>query len=264
MIKLLIIDGLNLVRRIYSALPANENDTPDIDQFLKACDNAFARALKQHQPSHAVCVFEHYDTTWRHALYPPYKANRKPQPEAMLAAFPALQTKLEQLGIAWLNIEGYEADDIIASIVHATQKHDCYNLVLSTDQLMAQLCSDQTHFHDHFNDAAITPNTIKTKYNIDTTQLADYFALVGSNSVNIPGIGGIGAKTANQLIHHYGNIPAMIQASEENKQHDQPDKTLSRLEGRQAELYLYRALFTLRNDCPIGRNLKAWRILKAN
>ncbi len=256
MIRLLIIDGLNMVRRIYSALPAVDEDTPDIQHFLNACGNAFKHILDLHQPSHAVCVFEHYTTTWRHQLYPPYKANRKPQPEAMLDCFPRLREILEEQNISWLDVEGYEADDIIASIVHNTRAHDCQNLILSTDHLMAQLLDKSTRLYDHFNHKPIDREVIFKRYGIRPDQLADYFALAGSSSVNVPGIAGVGAKTAATLLSEYDSCEKIIHMS------PLPSKAGKRLEGSEHTIYLYRALFTLRRDCPIGGNLKEWRVAK--
>lgn len=254
MIKLLIIDGLNLIRRIYSALPANSEGSPDEALFLSTCENTFKHVLEQHQPSHAVCVFEHYTSTWRHALYPPYKANRKPQPQTMLNSFSKLKRMLESHGIASLDIEGYEADDIIASIAHALQTRDCDSLILSTDHLMAQLISDRTQMYDHFKQQHINPNTILERYGIEISQLADYFALVGSSSVNVPGIAGIGKKTASKLLAEHQSIDKLLEEA------SQDTKTNRLLEGKQHALYLYRALFQLRLDCPIQANLKSWRV----
>ncbi len=254
MIRLLIIDGLNMVRRIYSALPVIEDDAPDIQHFLNACENAFKHILELHQPSHAVCVFEHYATTWRHALYPPYKVNRKPQPEAMLASFSKLREILDKHNISWLDVEGYEADDIIASIVHTTHAHDCRNLILSTDHLMAQLLDDKTQLYDHFNHKPIDRSVILKRYGIRPDQLADYFALVGSNSVNVPGVPGVGAKTAAALLEEFDSCEALIEVAE------LPAKYAKKLEGMEHTIYLYRALFTLRWDCPIGGNLREWRV----
>jgi protein Xni len=254
MIRLLIIDGLNMVRRIYSALPVTDDDTPDIQHFLNACDNAFKHILESHQPSHAVCVFEHYTTTWRHQLYPPYKANRKPQPAALLASFPQLRERLEKHNISWLDVEGYEADDMIASIVHTTHAHDCHNLILSTDHLMAQLLDDKTQLHDHFNHKAIDERVIFNRYGIRPDQLADYFALVGSNSVNVPGVAGVGAKTAAALLEEFDSCEAIIAVDA------LPAKIAKKLRGKEDTIYLYRALFTLRFDCPINGNLRDWRV----
>ncbi len=254
MIKLLIVDGLNLLRRLYSALPVEQNDSPDIVRFLNATEQAFKHILQQHQPSHAVCVMEHYQQTWRHQLYPPYKANRKPQPEAMLAEFPEIQEIAARSGIGWLDIEGYEADDIIASIVHTTRSFDCQNLVLSTDHLMAQMLDSSTLLYDHFGQRPIDSQAILKRYGVQAGQLPDYFALVGSSSVNVQGITGIGAKTASSLLQEYANCEALLDAE------DLPDKVAKRLQGNDAALYLYRGLFQLRNDCPIHGNLKQWRV----
>lgn len=254
MIRLLIIDGMNLVRRIYSALPGVKDDAPDIEHFLNASDNAFKKIVEQHRPSHAVCVVEHYSSTWRHELYPPYKANRKPQPEAMLASFPKLREKLNKHGISWLDVEGYEADDIIASIVHTTHNHPCQNLILSTDHLMAQLLDDQTQLYDHFRHQAIDTERIYQRYQVRPQQLVDYFALVGSGSVNVPGIAGIGAKTASALLAEFGSCETIINTEE------LPEKVAKKLSGSAPAIYLYQALFRLRSDCPINGNLKQWRV----
>ena len=254
MIKLLIIDALNLLRRMYSALPEEGSGAPNIAHFLNAGKNAFQNNLEQHQPSHAVCVFEHYTTTWRHELYPPYKANRKPQPQALLASFSEIKAILIDLGIAFLDVAGYEADDIIATVAHTTRAHDCHNLILSTDHLMVQLVDDKTSVYDQFNQKQLDAKLILKRYGVQPNQLADYFALVGSGSVNIPGIPGIGAKTAAKLLNRFDSIDALVTAD------DTDARTAKLLAGQQAALYLYRALFRLRLDCPIHANVKSWRL----
>ena len=254
MIRLLIIDGMNLLRRIYSALPAGDNQEPDIAQFLTASTNALKNIIQRHQPSHAVCVLEHYASTWRHELYPPYKANRKPQPRAMLDAFPQLREDFARQGISWLDVEGYEADDIIASIVQTTLNHPCQNLILTTDQLMAQLLDGQTRIYDHFKQQLIDNSSIQDRLGIRPDQLVDYYALAGSSSVNIPGVTGIGAKTARMLLQEHGDCDTLLQARE------LPARVANRLSGAAPAIYLYRALFRLRRDCPIHGNIKEWRI----
>ena len=232
MIRLLIIDGMNLLRRIYSALPTAENDSPNPEHFLNACSSALKKILQQHRPTHAVCVVEHYATTWRHEMYPPYKANRKPQPEAMLATFPQLREEFARQGISWLDVEGYEADDIIASIVQSTLGHPCLNLILSTDQLMAQLLDSQTRVYDHFNQQAIDSVSIRNRFGIGPEQLADYFALVGSSSVNVPGVPGIGAKTAHALLTTHTDCETLLQSS------DLPASAAKKLAGADPAVYL--------------------------
>lgn len=254
MIRLLIIDGLNLMRRIYSALPVAENNSPEIAHYVDVCDKTIHKIIVQHRPSHAVCVIEHHSDTWRHRLYPPYKANRKPQPAAMLESFAQIRERIARLNIGWLDIEGYEADDIIASIVHTTREYDCRNLVLSSDRLMAQLLDDKTSLFDHFKGLPIDAMDIRERYGIRPQQLPDFFALCGSSSVNVPGIAGIGRKTAASLLVKYGDCDRLIEAQ------SLPLKVAKKLEGAANTLYLYRALFTLRLDCPIHGNLKQWRL----
>lgn len=255
MIRLLIIDAFNLLRRLYSALPAErDSDTPSIEKFLHATELSCRHMLEQHSPSHAVCVFEHYTTTWRHQLYPPYKANRKPQPEAMLASFPQVHEILRELGIGKLEVEGFEADDVIASLVNITRRYDCQNLIVSTDHLLAQLLDEKTLLYDQFRKQLISADTIYKRYGIFPDQLADYFALVGSHSVNVPGVAGIGTKTAASLLKEYGQAEAVLDSDH------LPERAGKLLEGAREAIYLYQALFRLRHDCPIHGNLKTWRV----
>ena len=257
MIRLLIIDAFNLLRRLYSALPAEENEAPNIDHFLNAAQHSFSHMLEQHHPSHAVCVFEHYTTTWRHELYPPYKANRKPQPEAMLASFPRIREILGQQGIGTLEVEGFEADDVIATLVSITGRYDCQNLIVSTDHLLAQLLDEKTLLYDQFRKQLIGADAIHKRYGIFPAQLVDYFALVGSHSVNVPGVAGIGTKTAAGLLQQYGDAKAILDSE------DLPQRPRKLLAGAREAVYLYQALFRLRCDCPIEGNLKTWRVKPA-
>ncbi len=112
--RVLLVDGFNLVRRLYEARP--HDDAPVDEELISNAAHSLQRALHTHQPSHACCVFDSHAPTWRHRLYPAYKANRKPTPPALLAAIPRFDEAFLGVGVRSVCVEGYESDDVIATM----------------------------------------------------------------------------------------------------------------------------------------------------
>ncbi|MFT5258656.1 MAG: protein Xni [Saprospiraceae bacterium] len=255
MIKLLIIDGFNLIRRIHSAVPGDENTDKHAAGVVQSIGASVARAIKKQQPTHAVCVLESNASTWRHAIYDAYKQGRKPQPTALLDNLPNIIEALQQQHVAQVSVELAEADDVIASIANKFEGSANQCLILSTDHLLAQLLSNNTRQYDHFGGAPIDHLFIQQRYGISTAQMVDYFSLCGSSSLNIPGVAGVGSKTAAKLMNEYGDLESVL---------DNIDKLKGKLKEqiiKSADLLaLYKRLFTLERNIHLNNNLKQWRL----
>ena len=248
--KVLLVDGFNLVRRLYEARP--HDDAPVDEELISNAAHSLRRALHTHQPSHACCVFDSHATTWRHRLYPAYKANRKPTPPALLAAIPRFDEAFLGVGVRSVCVEGYESDDVIATMALAISRADGQVIILSTDKNFLQLLDDHISVFDHFHDLACTRAWVLEKYGVRHDQLVDYWALTGDATTNIKGVAKIGPKTAQELISSFGSLDALLT-------NPPPGKNGERLRECRADAELSRELVRLKTDVEVGTNLKQMR-----
>ena len=248
--RVLLIDAFNLIRRIFEA-----RSDPDghIDDLLETCSRSVSRALRQHQPSHACVVFDGHDTTWRHLLFDQYKQGRKPTPLVLLENLPRFKSAFQALGVLSLNIESYEADDIIATLATGIGDSQFEAIILSTDKSFLQLLSDSIRVFNHFDQVELTRETVLRKYQVEVEQLIDFWALAGDASNNIKGVPKVGKKTAVALIKQYGTLDAILLA-------DAEDKSVARVRQHLELVRRCHLLVTLKTDVRLGINLKSLRL----
>ena len=158
---LLLVDGFNLIRRIYEARPHDDSQVEE--EVVTSAGQSLHRALKSHVPTHACCVFDSQEKTWRHLIYPEYKQNRSPTPAPLLEAIPQFENLFRQMKVNCLCIPGYEADDVIATLAHKTSEMGGDVTVLSTDKGFLQLLDKHIKVFDHFN-------KIEYKRDVDSTR----------------------------------------------------------------------------------------------
>ncbi|WP_028116830.1 flap endonuclease Xni [Ferrimonas senticii] len=248
-IKLLLIDALNLIRRIHAAVPENDSQA-----LFERCQQALTKALNFHQPSHAILVWDGgHQHSWRKALYPDYKAHRKPMPADLAAQLPSLREALEKHGVHSVLEADVEADDIIATIADKIAQHQGQVLILSTDKGFGQLHSAQIQQWDHFQGEAIDAALIEHKIGVPCQQLLDFWALAGDSGNGIPGVPGIGKKTAQQLLSEQPNLAAIYQQLPEGK-------LGQKLTQHHEVARLSYQLVRLRRDIPLNLNLNQFRI----
>ncbi|QIZ77039.1 flap endonuclease Xni [Ferrimonas lipolytica] len=251
-VSLLLIDALNLIRRIHAAVP-----TEDQNALFDRCQGALTKALRLHKPSHAILVWDGgHQHSWRREIYPEYKAQRKPMPEDLAKVLPQLRQALEQQGVGSVKQQQFEADDIIATIADKVANYGGKVLVLSTDKGFAQLHSSAISQWDHFSGEPIDSKFIEAKVGVTQAQLLDFWALAGDSGNGIPGVPGIGKKTAIQLLNNYPNIKAIYAAE------PQPGKLGERLLAHKADARLSYQLVRLRRDIELNINLSQYRLHK--
>ncbi len=134
----LLIDGLNLIRRVHAGVPG-EDETQHADAVLNACVASLRRALRRHQPSHALCALDGEGPSWRRDLFSDYKKLRKPMPEDLRLLLPRVIERFAKLGVASIEITAFEADDVIASVADRLAKVGSAVTILSTDKSFCQL-----------------------------------------------------------------------------------------------------------------------------
>ena len=251
--SLLIIDALNIIRRIHEAI-AEPDSQEKVADTINSSLRSFRRALNTHKPTHAVAVFDHGGSTWKHDLYEGYQAHRQPMPQALRDGLLTLQHELHGLGLHWIAIEGIEADDAIAALVDKWCKYSAEQaVILSTDKDFLQLLSDQVCIYDHFKDVWRDATYVQEKFGVKPGQMGDLLALMGDAVDGIPGVDKVGRKTAATLLRINGNLDRLI--SNADKVAGQVGVNLRK--GIEIAR-LSRQLVSFKTDVPLGLT---WRML---
>jgi len=208
--SLLIIDAMNIIRRIHEAVPGEESEEKVADTIQSSLAS-FKRALKTHRPTHAVAVFDHGGRTWKHELYAHYQANRKPMPVHLRDGLLTIKQELQHIGLHWIAIEGIEADDAIAALAERwCQARPDQVVILSTDKDFLQLLSEQVCIYDHFKGIWRDQAYVLEKFGVKPSQMGDLLALMGDAVDGIPGVDKVGSKTAAELLRIHGHLDRVI------------------------------------------------------
>lgn len=249
---ILLIDGLNLIRRVHAGVPEVSEDRDEA--VLNACVASVRRALRKHQPSHAVLVMEEGGPSWRSREYPDYKRDRPPMPDDLVVGLPKIKDAFSEIGVHELSAPGFEADDVIASIAKRTSGSGFQVIILSTDKSFCQLASSRIILVDHFNNTVRNRAWIQERYGVAPEQMVDLMSLAGDPSLGIPGIRSVGVRTAARLIDDFGDLDSVIDHAR-----DIPGKLGEKLRQGVETLPLMRRLVSLRQDLELGSNLHDFR-----
>ena len=257
---LLLLDSYALAFRMFYAYSQNplKNSQGEDVSMMHGYWGAVLRILAKHKPTHfAIARDVAHTKTFRHELYPDYKANRGPMPEEMAAQMPLLGESLEASGIPLLSEPGYEADDVMASTATAAIEAGFDHVViLSKDKDMSQIVTDKIHLF-HLTKGAdgidFGPEQVMEKYGLPPEKIRDYLALMGDASDNVPGVPKVGPKTAIQLLNDYGdmdNLYANLDKITKKGLHDN-------LANNREKAFLSRELVTLQTKRAFSGNLDA-------
>ena len=249
--RVLLIDGFNLIRRIYEAHPGAEDD---IEAVAVSATRSLQRALKTHQPSHAVVVLECHDTTWRHLLYAEYKAGRKPTPLPLLEGIPLFEKHFAESGINSFSLNNYEADDVIATLAAGIVRAGGEAIILSTDKSFLQLIGPGLRIFDHFKQAEYIESEVVERQGVRIDQLTDFWAMTGDASNNIKGVPKVGKKTAAELLSRYPSLEEILSSDEDD------DKKIHLVQAESILATRCKQLVTLKQDVELGVNLRAFRL----
>ncbi|MET0267292.1 MAG: 5'-3' exonuclease H3TH domain-containing protein [Duganella sp.] len=253
--RLLAIDGLNIVRRVYEASP--EPDSPEkADIALRHAFSSLRNLINDHQPTHVLPAFDYGGQTWRHDLFDGYRAGRAPMPEPLRAALPEFYGTLEKLGLHVVSLPGVEADDVIGTVVLRWLTEGRGDAtVASTDKDLHGLIADGARVWDHFKGEWHDRDWVERKWGVPPEQLPDLLALMGDVTDSIPGVSKVGVKTAARLLRTYGTLDAIMAGAGILK--DTLGETLRK---EREMLYLSRQLVQLKTDVRVGVtwNMLAW------
>ncbi|HNV08667.1 MAG TPA: 5'-3' exonuclease H3TH domain-containing protein [Dokdonella sp.] len=212
-----LVDASLYVFRAWHSIPP---DFTDVDGHPVNAVHGFTRflldLLERAKPSHAaICFDESLTSSFRNAIYPDYKANRELPPDELIRQFAYCREVAAALGMTVLTDTEFEADDLIGSAVHALDTHDCGAIIVSADKDFGQLVGDSVEQWDFSRDQRWNAQGIKQRLGVHPHQVADFLALMGDAIDNIPGIPGIGAKTAAVLLAHFETLDALLERREE-------------------------------------------------
>ena len=249
---ILLIDGLNLIRRVHAGVPEVSEDRDEA--VLNACVASVRRALRKHQPSHAVLVMEEGGPSWRSREYPDYKRDRPPMPDDLVVGLPKIKDAFSEIGVHELSAPGFEADDVIASIAKRTSESGFQVIILSTDKSFCQLANSRITLVDHFSNTVRNRAWIQERYGVAPEQMVDLMSLAGDPSLGIPGIRSVGVRTAARLIGDFCDLDSVI-----DHVRDIPGKLGEKLRQGVETLPLMRRLVSLRQDLELGANLHVFR-----
>lgn len=242
-----IIDGNSLINRAFYALPPLNNSEGIPTQAVYGFVNMLVKSINDFNPKYLAVAFDLPQPTFRHLKYDGYKAKRKKMPEELAVQVPLLKELLKIMGIKILELAGYEADDIIGTM---SKRNQVMTYILTGDRDSLQLIDDTTTViltkRGITETLNLDENGLKAEFGLTPMQVIDYKSLAGDSSDNIPGVPGIGEKTALSMIEKYGNLDAIYANIEDFK-----GKTREKMESGKESAYLSHFLATINTDVPI-------------
>ena len=244
-----LIDGSGYIFRAYHALPplTRKSDGLPIGAVSGFCNMLYKFVEDQagrDAPTHVAVVFDHKGKTFRSNIFPEYKANRPPAPEDLVPQFPLTRDATRAFNLPCLEVEGFEADDIIASLAVQAARAGARVSVVSSDKDLMQLVGDGIEMIDPMKNRRIGREEVEEKFGVGPERVIDVQSLAGDSVDNVPGAPGIGVKTAALLINEYGDLESLLSRAEEIKQ----PKRRQTLIDHADQIRISRELVTLKTD----------------
>ncbi len=204
--KCLVIDSYGFIFRAFHVQPSLTSPDGLYVGAIYGFTSMLLKLLTDQKPTHVVAVFDTGGVNFRHKIYPEYKKNRPPVPEELISQFALAREVVDALNITKLEIAGFEADDIIASVAKRAISEEEEVIIVSGDKDLAQLMDTGVKIYDPIKAKIISSEDIYTKFGVEPKYIRDFLALTGDSSDNIPGVPGFGPKTAAELINQFGNF----------------------------------------------------------
>ncbi|MGB1849728.1 MAG: DNA polymerase I [Candidatus Micropelagos thuwalensis] len=249
---LYLVDGSGYIFRAFHALPplTRKSDKLPVGAVAGFC-NMLVRLMDdmaaEESPTHLAVIFDASGKTFRNDIYPDYKANRDAPPEDLIPQFPLVREAVKAFGIPSIELQGYEADDLIAAYTHAATQSGARVSIVSSDKDLMQLVTDRVNMIDTMKDRKIGPAEVLEKFEVGPERVIDVQSLAGDSVDNVPGVPGIGIKTAALLINEYGDLETLLERAEEIKQNKRRENLIEFAE----QARISRELVTLRTDTPL-------------
>ena len=251
--KVLIVDGNSLIFRAYHALPLMDYE----GAYTNAVQGFFSmllKAIETYQIDYCVTCFDEKGPTFRHEQYEDYKAGRSPTPKELEGQFPIIKELLEAMGLGAVSLAGFEADDLLGTLAKRCSKEGMDALLLTGDKDTLQLVRDNVtvlYTKRGISDLGyMTPEAVKEEYGITPQQVPDWKGMMGDSSDNIPGIPGVGNKTAVKLLSEYGSMEKALENADKIK-----GKLGERIRANKEQAVFSKELATIVTDAPVEVNV---------
>tara|TARA_B100001123_G_scaffold443105_1_gene588284 strand:+ start:1922 stop:4654 length:2733 start_codon:yes stop_codon:yes gene_type:complete len=208
--RLILIDGSGYIFRAYHALPPMTKDNGIPVNAVYGFTNMLIKLIEDYGDEKLIVIFDAARENFRNQIYPKYKANRGETPEDLIPQFDLIKKCVDVFEIPQLELEGFEADDIIATYTNLAKKNEISSLIVSSDKDLMQLVNDNVQMLDPMKNKLIGIKEVIEKFGVKPDKVVHAQALIGDRTDNIPGAPGIGPKTAAELIKHYNSIEELI------------------------------------------------------
>ena len=252
--RLFLMDGSGYIFRAFFAVPPLSTRQGLPTNAILGFTTALLKLLKE-EPDGLVVAFEAGGPTFRHEIFPEYKANRPPVPEDLRTQYPLCMEVVEAFNIPALSHRGFEADDVIATLSRLALEWGMEPIILSSDKDLMQLVGEKIHMIDPMRERVFGPEEIRQKLGVGPEGVVDLLALAGDSSDNIPGVAGIGPKTAAKLLDRFGDLDNLLAHADEVG-----GKRGESLRASRELVLLCRRLVTLRRDLPLDLSPEDLRI----
>ena len=245
--KICLVDGSGFIFRAFHALPPlTRGDGTPVNAVLGYCNMIYKLARDQDCDAFAV-LFDTARTTFRTDIYPEYKANRPPPPEELIPQFPLIRDATRAFGLPSIEMAGFEADDLIATYARLAHERGDHVTIVSSDKDLMQLVRDRVVMLDPMRMREIGPDQVMEKFGVGPDQVVEVQALAGDATDNVPGVPGIGVKTAALLLGEYGDLETVLARAGEIKQPKRRQTLIDNADLARISL----ELVTLRDDVPV-------------
>ena len=259
-----LIDGSGYIFRAYYALPplSRKSDGLPTGAVSGFCSMLFKllEDSKSNQnlqkPTHFAVIFDSARKTFRNEIYSDYKANRAEAPDDLAPQFEYIRKSVLAFNLPSVELLNYEADDLIATYAEKILKKGAKVTIVSSDKDLMQLYKKNVRIYDPMKNKFISEDDVLKKFGVNSSKVIDVQALAGDSSDNVPGVPGIGVKTAAELINKYGNLEKLLQSAHEIKQNKRRETLIENKE----KALISKKLVTLKNDAPVNKNLEEFKL----
>ncbi len=257
---LYLIDGNSYIYRAFYGVRHLSTSTGIPTNAIYGFSNMLKRVLRERSPIYMAIALDAPGPTFRHDLSPDYKANRPRMPEDLAEQIPFIKRLITALGIPYVEIPGYEADDIIGTLATWASDQGADVVMISGDKDLLQLVSPKVHMWDSMKHEVFGPAEVEKRFGVPASQVVEVMGLAGDSTDNIPGVPGIGPKTAQRLIKEFGSIENLLSALDKVSK----ERERKRLEAHSEQAIMSRALATIKCDVPLDKDWQEFELGEAD
>ena len=259
-----LIDGSGYIFRAYYALPPLTRKSDGLptgavsgfcSMLFKLLEDSKSNENK-HKPTHFAVIFDSARKTFRNEIYSDYKANRSEAPDDLAPQFEYIRKSVLAFNLPSVDLVNYEADDLIATYVDQILKKGAKVTIVSSDKDLMQLFKNKVRIFDPMKNKFISEEDVQNKFGVGPSKVIDVQALAGDSSDNVPGVPGIGVKTAAELINKYGNLEKLLKSAHEIKQNKRRETLIENKD----KALISKQLVTLKHDAPVNINLSEFKL----